>query len=378
MDDQQRLEALVARLQALGGVDAAAERRLSAAIDSATDGDHEKGKPRVAMYDAKPYDLKAFEHRNEDRLVIQPIEASLDVDTASAAAGAAAVCLFVNDRCDAEVVSALADRGVRLIAMRCAGYNNVDIKACHSAGIDVVRVPAYSPHAVAEHTVALALMLNRHLHLAYLRNRAGAFVLDGLTGFDLHGKTAGVVGVGKIGRCVVHILQGFGCRVVAYDSKTDEAFARETGLEYVALDELLGQSDLITLHVPLFEATHHLINADAIAKMKPGAMLINTSRGGLVDTPALIDGLKSGQVGAAGLDVYEEEAGIFFHDLSDRVLTDDVLGRLMSFNNVVITSHQAFLTHEALDAIATTTIQSILEHAAGKRGQELTHAVMPD
>ncbi|MEQ8848799.1 2-hydroxyacid dehydrogenase [Botrimarina sp.] len=378
MTNQQRLEDLVARLQSLGGVDARSARRLLSAIDSARADGPQRDKPSVVMFDAKSYDRDAFERANDDRLVIQPVEASLDADTASAAAGADAVCLFVNDRCDAPVVDALVELGVGLVALRCAGYNNVDLAACRDAGIDVVRVPAYSPHAVAEHTVALALMLNRRLHLAYLRNRTGAFVLDGLTGFDLHGKTAGVVGAGKIGRCVVRILSGFGCNVLAYDTQPDEAFASEHGARYVDLPELLANSDLVTLHLPLFKETHHLIDADAIASMKRGAMLINTSRGGLVDTRALIQGLKTGQVGAAGLDVYEEEAGIFFHDLSSQVLTDDVLGRLMSFNNVVVTSHQAFLTHEALDAIASTTIDSVLEHAAGKRGQELTHFVAAD
>lgn len=241
--------------------------------------------------------------------------------------------------------------------------------------MSVVRVPAYSPHAVAEHTVALMLMLNRHLHQAYLRNRAGAFVLDGLTGFDMYGKTVGVIGTGKIGQCVVQILNGFGCRVLAYDVQENPEVASLPQTEYVGLDALFAQSDIVTLHLPLFEETHHLINSQTIARMKRGVMLINTSRGGLVETVSLIEGLKSGQIGYAGLDVYEEEAGIFFHDISNQVLDDDVLARLMTFNNVVITSHQAFLTREALDNIAETTFANIAEYFAGKRGTELTHHV---
>ena len=266
--------------------------------------------------------------------------------------------------------------GVQLIALRCAGFNNVDLRACQQQQINVVRVPAYSPYAVAEHTVALILMLNRRLHQAYLRNRAGYFVLDGLTGFDMRGKTVGVIGTGQIGRCLVDILLGFGCRVLAFDKFPNAELTDRPNVQYVDLDQALAESDIISLHVPLFPDTHHLVNTDSIAKMKDGVMLINTSRGGLVDTRALIDGLKSGKIGAAGLDVYEEEAGIFFNDLSVKVLTDDVLARLMTFNNVVVTSHQAFLTHEALANIADTTMMNLEEFAQGKRGAELTNAVM--
>jgi D-lactate dehydrogenase len=239
----------------------------------------------------------------------------------------------------------------------------------------VVRVPAYSPYAVAEHTVALMLMLNRRLHQAYQRNRTGYFVLEGLTGFDMRGKTVGVVGTGKIGQCTIDILLGLGCRVLAFDRFPNEEVARRENVQYAPLDELLSKSDIVTLHVPLLPETHHLINASTIKKMKVGVMLINTSRGGLVDTPALIRGLKSGKIGFAGLDVYEEEAGVFFHDITDKVLTDDVLARLMTFNNVVVTSHQAFLTHEALANIAETTFANIREFEEGKRGAELTNAV---
>ena len=236
-------------------------------------------------------------------------------------------------------------------------------------------MPEYSPYAVAEHSVALMLMLNRCLHQAYVRNRAGAFVLDGLTGFDMRGKTVGVVGTGKIGRATAEILLGFGCRVLAFDKFPDERFAAREGVRYTDLAEIARESDILTLHVPLFPETHHLVDADAIAAMKDGAMLINTSRGGLVDTRALIDGLKSGKIGAAGLDVYEEEAGTFFRDLSSQVLSDDVLARLLTFPNVVVTSHQAFLTREALQGIAETTFANLAEFESGRRGAELSNAV---
>jgi D-lactate dehydrogenase len=281
----------------------------------------------------------------------------------------------VNDTCDATVVESLASLGVQLIALRCAGFNNVDLKACQQHGLSVTRVPAYSPYAVAEHTVALMMMLNRRLHQAYQRNRAGYFVLDGLTGFDMRGKTVGVVGTGKIGQCTIDILLGFGCRVLAFDKFPSDDLAARDNVDYVALDQLFSNSDIITLHIPLFAETHHLIDTSAIQQMKHGVMLINTSRGGLVDTPALIEGLKSRKIGSAGLDVYEEEAGIFFHDISDKVLTDDVLARLLTFNNVVVTSHQAYLTHEALASIAETTLANIDEFAQGRRGADLTNAV---
>jgi D-lactate dehydrogenase len=239
----------------------------------------------------------------------------------------------------------------------------------------VARVPAYSPNAVAEHTVGLMLMLNRRLHEAYIRNRAGNFVLDGLTGFDMHGKTAGVMGTGKIGQCTINILLGFGCRVLAFDKFPNPELSDRENVTYVQPEELLTQSDIVTLHVPLLPDTRHIINAEAIAKMRDGVMLINTSRGELVDTRALVQGLKSGKIGAAGLDVYEEEAGVFFHDLSHQVLTDDVLARLLTFNNVVVTSHQGFLTHEALSNIADTTLDSIGEFEQGKHGAALTNAV---
>jgi D-lactate dehydrogenase len=264
-----------------------------------------------------------------------------------------------------------------MIALRAAGYNNVDLQACQAHDISVTRVPAYSPHAVAEHTVALMLALNRKIHRAYSRVRDGNFSLSGLLGFDMHGKTVGVVGVGKIGRCVVDILLGFGCKVLGYDKYQDEELAARAGFRYVEMDALLSQSDIITLHAPLLPSTYHLINADTLKMMKRGVMLINTSRGGLIDSPALVEGLKDGRIGSAGLDVYEEESEYFFEDRSDRVIRDDVLARLTSFNNVMITSHQGFFTEEALDNIATTTLANVAEYAEGKRRGELTNAVTP-
>jgi D-lactate dehydrogenase len=315
--------------------------------------------------------MESFQQENADRFDIHPFEFSLSLKTASSATGFKVVCVFVNDTVDAEVVRALASQGVELIALRCAGFNNVDLDACKEHRIGVVRVPAYSPHAVAEHTIGLMLMLNRHLHQAYLRNRSGSFVLDGLTGFDMYGKTAGVIGTGKIGRCVVEILVGFGCHVLAYDKFPHPENGQNPKVNYVPLERLLSDSDIITLHLPLTEESHHLIDSESIGKMKDGVMLINTSRGGLVDTRALIDGLKSKQIASAGLDVYEEEAGIFFHDYSSHIMNDDVLARLMSFNNVVVTSHQAFLTKEALSNIAETTLQNVEEYVAGNAGKNL-------
>ncbi len=376
-NDRERLEDFIAQLQSQSGLNPLKYERMLAELHATQplDGHDSEGRRQIAFFDAKHYDLNSFSARNDDSFQLIAIESPLNEQTASAAAGCKVVCIFVNDEAHEPVIARLAELGVELIALRCAGFNNVDLDACRKYGISVVRVPAYSPHAVAEHTVALMLMLNRHLHQAYLRNRAGAFILEGLTGFDMHGKTVGVIGTGKIGQCVVEILTGFGCHVLAYDVQENPEVASLPQTKYVDLDELLSHSDVITLHVPLFEETYHLINQETIARMKPGVMLINTSRGGLVETVSLIDGLKTGQIGYAGLDVYEEEAGIFFHDISNQVLDDDVLARLMTFNNVVITSHQAFLTNEALDNIAETTYANIEEFFAGKRGAELTHHV---
>jgi len=263
-----------------------------------------------------------------------------------------------------------------MIALRCAGYNNVDLEACEQFGISVARVPAYSPYAVAEHAVALMMALNRKTHRAHTRVRDGNFSLGGLVGFDMHGRTAGVVGTGKIGACLLSILHGFGCTLLAHSRTVKQELADQYDVRFVELDELLAESDVISLHAPLTPETHHLIDAVAIAKMKPGVMLINTARGGLIDTEALIDGLKSGRVGYAGLDVYEEEAEYFYKDLSDSVIADDTLARLTTFGNVMVTGHQGSLTDVAQANMADTTIENIREFELGKRGGALTNAVV--
>lgn len=331
---------------------------------------------RVAMYDAKPYDRRSFDAGAGPDLALSWINAHLDAQTADLALGHQAVCAFVNDDLSRPTLERLAELGVRLIAMRCAGYNNVDLAAAHELGLSVVRVPAYSPHAVAEHAVALMLTLNRKTHRAFNRVREGNFSLAGLVGFDMYGGTAGVVGLGMIGRCAAEILRGFGMRVLGYDVRPDPQFAERTGVELVGLEPLLEQSDIITLHTPLVPETYHLIDERRIALMKRGVMLINTSRGALVDTGALIEALKREHIGAAGLDVYEEESEYFFEDRSDRTITDDLLARLMTFNNVLVTSHQAFLTQHALANIAETTLGNIREFIAGKHGAALTNAVL--
>jgi D-lactate dehydrogenase len=327
---------------------------------------------RVAVFSAKGYDQQYLTEANRDSgHVLTFLEVRLGPETASLAAGFDAVCLFVNDVVDATVASALARAGVRLIALRCAGFNNVDLAATARHGLTVVRVPAYSPHAVAEHTLALMLCVNRKIHRAYARVRENNFAIDGLLGFDLAGRTVGVVGTGRIGAIVVQILSGFGCRVLALDVTPNPACVR-LGAEYVPFDRLLRESDIITLHCPLVAATRHLVDREAFARMKPGAMVVNTSRGALVDAAAAIEALKSGQLGSLALDVYEEEGPLFFEDLSSRVLQDDVLARLLTFPNVLITSHQGFFTHEALLAIATTTVNSL---TAFERDRDLADVV---
>jgi D-lactate dehydrogenase len=314
---------------------------------------------RVAFFGTKSYDRAAFEQANfEHRHEILYLEPRLTFDTAPLAEGFPAVCSFVNDALDATTVARLAQGGTRLIALRCAGFNHVDLAACRDAGLQVVRVPAYSPYAVAEHAVALMLALNRKTHRAYNRTREGNFALDGLAGFDMHGRTAGVVGTGKIGACAVRLLVGFGCNVLAHDvAENHDCVA--LGAKYVSLSELLRASDIVTLHCPLLPTTKHMINGAVLAKMKRGMMLINTSRGGLLDTRAVIEALKSGQVGYLGIDVYEEEVGMFFEDQSATGIRDDVLARLTTFPNVIVTGHQAFLTAEALANIAATTLVNI-------------------
>lgn len=330
---------------------------------------------QVAFFDTKPYMEAAFRQRNRHDYAIHFFEPRLSAATVSLAAGFKVVCVFVNDVLDGPVVEELHSMGVEMIALRCAGFNNVDLATCERHGISVARVPAYSPYAVAEHAVALMLSLNRRTHRAHNRVREGNFSLTGLVGFDMHGKTAGVIGTGKIGKCLVNILTGFGCKLLAYDVYQDQQLVEQTGLRYVELDELFAQSDIISLHAPLTPDTYHMINAAAIEKMKHGVMLINTSRGALVDAKTLLDGLKSGKVGYAGLDVYEEEGDYFFEDLSDRVIADDVLARLTTFNNVMITSHQGFLTQEALNNIADTTLENIREYEQGTPMTELTNRV---
>jgi D-lactate dehydrogenase len=303
------------------------------------------------------------------------LEPRLTRETAPLARDHEVVCSFVNDRVDAATLELLHSGGSRLIALRSAGYNHVDLSAAHRLGLRVVRVPEYSPHAVAEHAVALLLALNRKIHRAYARVREWNFSLEGLVGFDLHGKTVGVVGTGRIGQAAARIFHGFGCRVLAHDPRPVASLVSAAGVRYAPLQELYAEADIVSLHVPLTPATYHLIDAPALASMKPGVFLINTGRGALIDSRALIAALKTGRLGAAGLDVYEEEEGIFFHDLSDRVLLDDVLARLLTFPNVLITSHQGFLTHEALASIARITLENI---DAFRRGEVLRNEVRPE
>lgn len=320
----------------------------------------------VAVFDAKGYDRKSFIARMPDRVALEFFEARLDRSTASLATGFPVVCAFVNDRIDADTIAALAGGGTRLIAMRCAGYNNVDLKAAEDHSIAVVRVPAYSPYAVAEHAMALAQTLNRRIHRAYNRVREGNFTLDHLVGRDLHGRTAGILGVGKIGQCMARICRGYGMRVIGWDAFPNQAFADEIGMTFVEREVVFAESDLLSLHAPLLPDTHHLIDAEAITLMRPGVLIVNTSRGGLIDTGALIDGLRSGRVGGAGLDVYEEEEGYFFQDHSTHAIDDPDLLHLISNPNVLVTSHQAFLTEDALANIADTTAGNIIAFLDGE------------
>ena len=323
-------------------------------------------KTHIAFFDTKPYDSVSFDSHNIDfGFDIHYYEAQLNKDNAILAKGAEIVCAFVNATIDAEVINVLAENGVKLIALRCAGFNNVDLQAVKGK-IKVVRVPAYSPYAVAEHTLALMLTLNRKTHKAYSRTREGNFALHGLMGFDMHEKTVGIIGTGKIARILIKTLRAMGMRVLAYDIYPDVDFAKETDIEYTSLDEIYRKSDIISLHCPLTKETEHLINHEAIAKMKEGVMIINTGRGKLIDTKSLIKGLKSKKIGFAGLDVYEEEEEYFFEDMSDFVMNDDMLARLLSFNNVIVTSHQAFFTKEALSNIAQTTLENIKDFVEGK------------
>jgi len=320
---------------------------------------------KVAIFSAKKYDREFVSAANASRHELRFFEPHLNEETAGLATGFDAVCVFVNDQVNAAVIAKLRSLGVRLIALRCAGYNNVDLSAATKYGITVGRVPAYSPYAVAEHTIALMLALNRKVHRAYNRVREGNFALDGLIGFDMHGKTVGVIGTGQIGTVVAKILTGFTCPTLAFDP-FPSATCRSLGVRYIELNGLLAQSDIITLHCPLTPENKHMINAAAIATMKTDVMLINTSRGALLDTIAVIEALKSGKIGYLGLDVYEEEEEIFFEDRSGLILSDDVFARLLTFPNVIITGHQAFFTREALENIAATTMKNITRFEQGQ------------
>ncbi len=323
-------------------------------------------KPKIAFFDTKSHDKASFLEKNQQYgFEIKFYKSHLNKDNAILAKGADVVCIFVNAEVDAEVIDILVENDVKLIALRCAGYNNVDLKAAKNR-IKVVRVPAYSPHSIAEHTLALMLTLNRKIHRAYNRTREGNFSLEGLMGFEMKGKTAGIIGTGKIGKIVMQILKSMEMNILAYDLYPDTEFAEKNSIRYTSLDELYRDADIISLHCPLTKETEYLINKDSIDKMKEGVMIINTGRGKLINTKDLIEALKDKKVGYAGLDVYEEESDYFYEDHSDVVIDDDILARLLTFNNVIVTSHQAFFTKEALAEIARTTLQNIQDFFDGK------------
>ncbi len=320
---------------------------------------------KIAMFSTKGYDRTFFDAVNEEAgHEIKYFESRLTPETSSLVEGFEAVCAFVNDQVDREVLETLSERGVELVALRSAGFNHVDLQAAQSLGITVARVPAYSPHAVAEHTLALILGLNRQTHRAYNRVRERNFALDGLLGFDLHGKTVGIIGTGQIGTVFAGLMSGFGCELLASDPYPNEE-CRELGVEFVDRGELFERSHIISLHCPLTPETHHMIDDVAIERMKKGVMIVNTSRGAIIDTRAVIEGLKSEKIGHLGLDVYEEEADLFFEDLSDRVIQDDIFARLLTFPNVLITGHQGFFTREALTNIAETTLANVTAYETG-------------
>lgn len=321
---------------------------------------------KIAIYSTKQYDKKYLQQVNETYgFELEFFDFLLTEKTAKTAAGCEAVCIFVNDDGSRPVLAELKKQGVKYIALRCAGFNNVDLDAAKELGFQVVRVPAYSPEAVAEHAIGLMMTLNRRIHRAYQRTRDANFSLEGLTGFTMFGKTAGVIGTGKIGVATLRILKGFGMRVLAFDPYPSTA-AQELGVEYVDLDTLFAESDVISLHCPLTAENHHLLNAKAFAKMKEGVMIVNTSRGALIDSQAAIDALKTQKIGALGMDVYENERELFFEDKSNDVIQDDVFRRLSACHNVLFTGHQAFLTAEALTSIAETTLNNLYQLAEGK------------
>lgn len=319
---------------------------------------------RIAFFSTKAYDRKSFQAESTTHELVFH-EPRLTTATMTLAHGFEAVCVFVNDVVDREVLTELSEHGLKLVALRCAGFNNVDLEAAEDLGVTVVRVPAYSPNAVAEHTFGLILSLNRHLHKAYARVREGDFRLDGMLGFDLKGRTVGVIGTGRIGENVCRIARGFGCDVIAHDVDVNPR-CEAIGVKYVGTQTLFATADIVTLHCPLVPQTRHLINDRSIVQMKPGVMLINTSRGAIVDTQAVIRGLKSGRIGSLGIDVYEEEADLFFEDLSSTVIRDDVFSRLLTFPNVLITGHQGFFTADALKQISSTTLQNVSDVERGK------------
>ncbi len=327
---------------------------------------------KIAVFSTKRYDRETLFPPPGYPHELVYLEPRLTLETAPLASGFDGVCLFVHDQADRAVLTCLAGYGCRLVALRCAGYNHVDLTAAKALGITVVRVPAYSPYAVAEHAIGLILSLNRHFHRAHARIRDNNFSLDGFLGFDLHGKTVGVIGTGKIGQCFVQIMLGFGCRVLAYDLQPVQRL-QEQGVEYRSLAEVIAEADILSLHCPLTPQTHHLMNANTLGQMKPGAMLINTSRGALIDAVAVIEALKCGRLGYLGIDVYEEEEGVFFEDLSNRIITDDVLMRLNTFPNVLMTSHQAYFTREAVTNIAATTLDNIEEFARTGSCRNIVH-----
>jgi len=323
---------------------------------------------RIAVFGNKHWVKDHFDPYNasHNKFEIVYFDVTLSPLTAALAKGFDAVCIFVNDAANAEVIDALAEAGVKLIALRCAGFNNVDLVRAEEKNITILRVPTYSPNAVAEHAVALLMALDRKIHKAYNKVREGNFSIDGLLGFDIYGKTVGVIGTGQIGAIFAKILKlGFGANVVAYDVFLNKELI-DLGIKYVKLEELYPQCDIISLHVPLLPATHHIINETSIAQMKDGVTIINTSRGALIDTPAVVKALKSGKIGNLGLDVYEEEGNLFYEDLSGKIISDDMLSRLLTFPNVIITGHQAFFTKEAVEKIASVTLENVADFFAGK------------
>lgn len=321
---------------------------------------------KVAFFDTKKFETAYFGGRTGP-FEFSFFETRLNGSTVELAKGFDAVCIFVNDRLDEPVIRRLRELGVGMATLRCAGFNNVDLKAAEKHGLTVTRVPKYSPHAVAEFTVALMLSLNRKIHKAFHRVKDFNFTLDGLIGFDMNGKTVGLLGTGEIGSVAAGILRGFGCRILAYDLKPSEKLIRECEVRYTGLDQLIRESDIVSLHLPLNDSTHHILDEKRISRLKPGAMIVNTGRGGLIDTKALIQGLKSGRIGSVALDVYEEEENYFFRDFSDQIMNDDDLARLLTFPNVLLTSHQAYLTDEALKNIAAVTLDNLLSFASGHK-----------